>query len=532
MITTDFNYANGARPFSWYGGASVPRNVVATVGATVAFNTEICWYLDATFCSGLHALKRASSAETSFLLLSLLLYGVFGGALLLLVWRLAQLLRGAGYCTRGGNNPAVFTTAGALKLRKLAERASAGSVGWGLVLHLTCLWAPPIIHATILLPCWECFDFEAAATHEVGHVLGLWHPDDTGLGANAVRNSGGVAATGGCEHPWDGVSEAAAGAGLQPSIMEALTQNNPMVCLAQDDLDALNVLYPECTHALSTPVCLKAQHYIGWVRLLVWVGVPVVLTLLFVMGCASCTRRYQQRALRRATAEVSQLRKESDAHKRRATVMQVELQQGRASKVEHKRRATLALEELAQMQEGIERTQTLRMQRDQLVAEQIKSMGQSATAEVRKAASILSEAMARDPSSGVLSITSGRLPSGRSSSDSSATRSSRGSLEPIASVPEILPEVRISTREIAASPPEVANQAEGGAGMQGEGASPAPQAEAAQLAWLERRSSGQAGEGGEGGQGGQSLGSRLFGMLSRQGSSKSSTDSQSADPQI
>ena len=32
----------------------------------------------------------------SFLLLSLLLYGVFGSALLLLVWRLARLLRSAG----------------------------------------------------------------------------------------------------------------------------------------------------------------------------------------------------------------------------------------------------------------------------------------------------------------------------------------------------------------------------------------------------------------------------------------------------
>ena len=55
-ITTDFSYANGARPFTWRQATRAPRHVVATVGATVAFSSNICWYLDATFCSGLHAL--------------------------------------------------------------------------------------------------------------------------------------------------------------------------------------------------------------------------------------------------------------------------------------------------------------------------------------------------------------------------------------------------------------------------------------------------------------------------------------------
>jgi len=33
--------------------------------------------------------------------------------------------------------------------------------------------APPIFYSTIFLPCWECYDFEGAAAHEIGHVLGL-----------------------------------------------------------------------------------------------------------------------------------------------------------------------------------------------------------------------------------------------------------------------------------------------------------------------------------------------------------------------
>jgi hypothetical protein len=33
--------------------------------------------------------------------------------------------------------------------------------------RLLMLWAPPILYIFIFLPCWECFDFEAAIAHEV-----------------------------------------------------------------------------------------------------------------------------------------------------------------------------------------------------------------------------------------------------------------------------------------------------------------------------------------------------------------------------
>ena len=44
---------------------------------------------------------------------------------------------------------------------------------FGTALRLLMLWAPLIFYWKIFRPCWECFDFEGAATHEVGRALGL-----------------------------------------------------------------------------------------------------------------------------------------------------------------------------------------------------------------------------------------------------------------------------------------------------------------------------------------------------------------------
>ena len=45
--------------------------------------------------------------------------------------------------------------------------------------------------------------------------------------------------------------------GIRPSMMDSFTTHNPNVCISEDDLEAINTLYPLCEGAIVTPICDK-----------------------------------------------------------------------------------------------------------------------------------------------------------------------------------------------------------------------------------------------------------------------------------
>ena len=146
----------------------------------------------------------------------------------------------------------------------------------------------------ILHTCWECYDFEAAVAQEIGHLLGLGHPDlvpheTIGGFPQTGRNSyllGPPLNSSTCLTPWAYVQPGIpSGAerdpltGVRPSIMSALTKHNARSCITEDDLEALNVLYPDCSGALTTPVCDKSALNLGWMRMWLYVCIPYVVAL-------------------------------------------------------------------------------------------------------------------------------------------------------------------------------------------------------------------------------------------------------------
>ena len=172
-------------------------------------------------------------------------------------------------------------------------------------LRLLLLWAPPVLYMQIFLPCWECYDFEAAAVHEIGHSLGLMHPDQAAPYGNNLawktqvttsEDGSGVAGwrAAKCDSPWADVEQLTFSVAAPASVMTSFTQFNKEVCLQQDDLDALNTLYPVCDHRVLSPQCFKTESYIGLVRLSVFVGLPVTLMMWLNVACHALVVRWER----------------------------------------------------------------------------------------------------------------------------------------------------------------------------------------------------------------------------------------------
>ena len=191
----------------------------------------------------------------------------------------------------------------------------------GLLLCVFVLILVTTFYERFFLPCMQCYDFEASVAHEVGHVLGLSHPDlqlprNLKLDSDALHDlTQHVTNSSACLYPLRHVTLDPEPTETATAIMYSLTRHRIRTCLTEDDFTALHALYPTCEaeDATTPPACVKPRQAIGYLRLIIATVVPYLFATLVAMFFQQLVKAHYRQRLRDLTADVDRLR-QSESH--------------------------------------------------------------------------------------------------------------------------------------------------------------------------------------------------------------------------
>lgn len=366
---SDFRYTNGQSPKNSDGS---PRSVVETNAGTFSFNAKnACWYMDTQFCAPFHDLKRhlgSAKAARTFVYgwtLGLCGLGLFFYSIVFCTVCLRVTVEAEDEDDEDGD--------GHISCKERLYGGLRALSHWSpivLVIFILLLIVPGLITVKLFEPCFACYDFEAAALHEIGHFLGLGHPDNIpdnlavqipgNNSYNAIISTAVMSGTrpadvaAFCMDPWAtvhaGVPEGAiidheklgAKYPTRDAQMEAQTQHNPKACLMEDDLEALAVLYPDCDPATAhyTPICHVTKLNIGIVRTAVYILLPAIFALLGVVCFNSVVHKFERREKERHIAAHDALHKSVENSKAIAKAQQQKGRKQTAPKAAYQSSAT------------------------------------------------------------------------------------------------------------------------------------------------------------------------------------------------